>query len=95
MVDAERPRSREPWVHGIAALLGPIAGSLLLDTLAPSLVLRTAALGAAFTLVGAGLVRAVALGGAEWRRERPGQVAYAGVVGRFVAAFLLVVMATS
>ena len=90
-----RSRSREPWVHLVAGLLGPAAGVLLLGTLVPSLVLRTAALAVALTLVAAGLVRAVALGRAELRQERPGAGVYAGVVGRFVAAFLLVVMATS
>ena len=90
-----RSRSREPWVHAVAAVLGPAAGVLLLRSSAPSLVLRTAALGVAFSLVAAGLVRAVALGRSEWRRERPGAGAYVGVVGRFVLGFLLVVVATS
>ena len=92
---APRSRSREPWVHLLAALIGPATGGLLLGTFAPSLVLRTAALGVALSLVGAGLVRAVALGRSEWRRERPGAGAYARVVGRFVLGFLLVVVATS
>lgn len=90
-----RPRPREPWVHGIAALIAPTAGGLLLGTFAPSLVLRTAALGVALTLVGAGLRRAVALGREEWMRDRPARAVYVGVLGRFVTAFLLVVIATS
>ena len=94
----DRPRgdrSREPFVHLSAALLGPGVGSLLLGTVEVTLVVRTAALATALTLVAAGLVRAVGLGRAEWRRERPSGIAYARVVGRFVIAFLLVVVATS
>ena len=81
-------------MHLAAAVLVPTAGALLLGTPSLSLALRTAALAVAFTLVGAGLVRAVALGRAEWRRERLTSGAYVRVVGRFLAAFLLVVVAT-
>lgn len=90
-----RSRSREPIVHLIAAILVPVVGSMLLGTIAPSLVIRTSALALAFTLVAAGLVRAAVLGRAEWRRDRPDAGMYAGVVGRFLTAFLLVVVATS
>lgn len=90
-----RERSREPLVHLLAAVIGPLAGVLLLGTFAPSLVLRTAALALAFTLVAAGLVRSVALGRSEWRRDRPSARAYAGVAGRFLVGFLLVVVATA
>ena len=90
-----RSRSREPWVHAVAAVLGPAAGVLLLGSSAPALVLRTAALGLAFSLVVAGLVRGIALGRSEWRRESPGAGAYARVLGRFALGFLLVVLATS
>lgn len=76
-------------------LLVPTAGTLLLGTTALSLVLRTGALAVSLTLVAAGLVRGVALGRAEWRRERPGTGAYALVVLRFAAAFILVVVATA
>ena len=76
-------------------VLVPTAGTLLLGTAALSLILRTGALAVALTLVAAGLVRGVALGRAEWHRERPGASAYALVVLRFLAAFALVVAATA
>ena len=95
MVAERGSRSREPLVHGLAALVGPTAGGLLLGTFALHLLLRTAALAVGFSLVVAGLARAVSLGRDEWRRRRPGGAAYAGVVTRFVVAFLLVVVATS
>lgn len=90
-----RSRSLELFSHLAVAVLVPVVGGLLLGTFTLALVVRTSALGLAFTLVAAGLVRSAALGRAEWRRDRPEVGRYAGVVGRFLLAFLLVVVATS
>lgn len=96
MSDERRSRgSRELVVHAGAAGLGAFVGPALLGTFHAALVLRSAALTLALTLVAAALVLLVRLGRSEWRREapRPREYVLAGL--RFVVAFLLVVGATA
>ena len=91
----ERRAWREPALHGAAAAGGAALAAVSLGSWSVELLVRTGALGVALSLVGAGLVRAVALGRSEWRREDPRPALYALIVARFVAAFLLVVTATT
>ena len=56
---------------------------------------RLVAVAVALVLVGSGLVGLVGLARAEWRREPPGRRRYLAVVGRFVVAFVLVLVATA
>jgi hypothetical protein len=56
---------------------------------------RAAVLPVALLLVARALIRLLALGRAEWRRERTGARAYLAVVLRFVVAYLMVVAAIS
>lgn len=81
-------------MHGGAAGLGALVGPALLGTFDATLVFRSVALTLALTSVGAGLVRLVGLGRAEWRREAPQPREYLLVGVRFLVGFLLVVVAT-
>jgi predicted GNAT superfamily acetyltransferase len=82
-------------VHGAAAVAGPLIATALVGGAGVDLVWRTSALAVALTLVARGLLLAVGLGRAEWRREPPPLGAYRRVAARFALAFLLVVAATS
>jgi hypothetical protein len=88
-------RSRETLLHVAALVLGPAVAAVLVGGAAVDLLWRTAALSGALTLVACGLVRAVVVGRAEWRRDAPSLGAYGRVAARFVLAFVLVVAATS
>lgn len=85
---------RELLVHGGVGVLGALVAVAVVGVAVPTLLWRTAAIAAAGSLVVAGLVGAVLLARAEWRRERPAARRYAGVVARFLAAFLILVVAT-
>jgi len=92
----KRPRRmRERAVHGIAVVLGPAIAVALVGSTDTGLLWRTAAMSLSLTLVAAGLLGASRLARSEWRRERPGARAYLGVLLRFAAAYLLVVVATT
>jgi hypothetical protein len=90
-----RASYRELAVHGGAALFGSAVGLALVGTPVPGLLWRAAALSSALTLVIVALVRSIALGRAEWRRDTPSRTEYQRVVGRFAIAFVLVIAASS
>lgn len=85
---------RELLVHTVVAVVGAGVAVVVVGAAVPTLLWRTAAIAVAGSLVVRGLVGAALLARAEWRRERPTAQRYAGVVARFLAAFLVLVVAT-
>jgi len=86
---------REVVVHVVAAALGAAVGAALIGTIVAGLMWRAAALSTSLTLVVVALLRAVALGRAEWRTAAPLPSEYRRVIARFGVAFLLVIAASS
>ena len=85
----------ELLLHGGALAVGPGIGLALVGTVVVPLLWRAAALSLALTLVVVAMVRAIALGRAEWRREAPSRREYQRVLGRFALAFVLVIAGSS
>ncbi len=91
-----RPRLRsEITLHAFAALLGPLVATWVVGALVATLVWRTAAIAVALTLVVRAFVVALGLFRAEWRRTSTSLRPHGLVAARFLAAFLLLVVATS
>jgi len=86
---------REVLLHGAAAVIGASIGLALVGSVVIGLLWRAAALSSALTLVVVAIIRALALGRSEWRREPPSRREYAQVVARFGVAFMLAVVASS
>ena len=87
--------SGELLVHAVAVVVGPTIGLVLVGSVVVPLLWRAAALSLALTLVVIAMVRAVALGRAEWQREAPSRQEYRQVIGRFALAFALVIVGSS
>jgi len=76
-------------VHAAAVALGPLLVLATFPDAGAGLLARAAALPLALSLVVHGLLGALDLGRAEWRRATPGARDYLRVVARFAAAFVL------
>jgi hypothetical protein len=76
---------------------GPVLGAAILILIgdAPVARWRVVALPTSLGAIAAGLAELVALGGQEWRRDRPALSRYARVGALFVAGFALAVAATT
>lgn len=92
---APRGTRRELVLYVAAAVIGPTVGSVLVGGIIVPLLWRAAALSLALALVVVAMMRVVALGGSEWRRESPPRREYLWVVGRFALAFVLVLAGSS
>lgn len=86
---------REPVQLVIAFALGALLAVVLLGGIGSEEVWRVVVLPVALLLIARGLHRLVRLGRAEWRRERTDLRAYFGVGLRFIAAYVIVVAASS
>lgn len=88
-----RALRRELLLHGIAAGLGLALVRAAIPEPETGLLLRAAALPVALSLVVHGLLGALALGRAEWRRATPALRDYRRVIVRFILAFVLAAVA--
>ena len=88
-------RRGEIVLHAFAAVLGPLVATLVVGAFVATLVWRTAAIAVALTLVVRALIVAAGLVRAEWRRTAPPMRTHLFVAARFLAAFLLIVVATA
>lgn len=82
-------RRRELTIHASAAALGAAIAVVAFPDPAVGTLARAAALPLALSLVVHGLLGALALGRAEWRRATPPPSAYLRVVLRFLLGFVL------
>lgn len=85
----------EPAQLALGSGLGLMLALGLLGSVTAPDIWRVVVLPVALVLVARGLAGLVAIGRAEWRRERVGVRGYALIVLRFGIAYLLVVAAAS